>query len=286
VAGEGVRIFQEGEILRADQVNGYLMDQVISRFSDAATRDASFGGSGQPVLTEGRFCYLDDVNEVQYFDGAAWQSAPQFVLADGTVTTAKLADGAVTSVKIADGAITNSQISTSAAISLSKLAPSSAGNVVIYNGSGVAAATPVSGDISISSSGVSAINSGVVVNADISTSADIDLSKLNVTTVTTIDTQTSNYVLVLSDRYKIIETNSGSNNTVSVPTNASVGFPNGTQITIVQYGAGKTQIIASSPGTTSIRATPGQFLRARYSSATLIKRATDEWYLFGDLSSS
>jgi hypothetical protein len=283
VAGEGVRIFQEGEILRADQVNGYLMDQVISRFADAATRDASFGGFGQPVLTEGRFCYLDDVNEVQYFDGAAWQSAPQFVLADGTVTTAKLADGAVTSVKIADGAITNSQISTSAAISLSKLAASSAGNVVIYNGSGVAAATPVSGDISISSSGVSAINSGVVVNADISTSADIDLSKLN---VTTIDTKVSSYVLVLSDRYKVIETNSGSANTVSVPTNASVAFPIGTQITIVQYGAGKTQMVASSPGTTTIRSTPGTFLRARYSSATLIKRATDEWYLFGDLSSS
>lgn len=283
MAGEGVRVFQEGEILRADQVNGYLMDQVIARFADAATRDASFGGSGQPTLTEGRFCYLDDVNEVQYYDGAAWQSAPQFVLGDGTVTTAKLADGAVTSSKIADGAITNTQINTNAAISLSKLAGSTAGNVIIYNSSGVAAAAPISGDIAITSAGVSSINPGVVVNADVSASADIDLSKLN---ATTIDTKTGNYVLVLSDRYKVIETNVGSSNTVSVPTNASVPFPIGTQITIVQYGAGKTQVIASSPGTTTIRSTPGSYLRAIYSSATLIKRATDEWYLFGDLSSS
>ena len=54
MAGSGIRVFASGEILTAAQVNGYLMDQVVTRFADAATRDASFGGVGQPVLTEGR----------------------------------------------------------------------------------------------------------------------------------------------------------------------------------------------------------------------------------------
>lgn len=283
MAGEGVRVFQEGEILRADQVNGYLMDQVIARFADAATRDASFGGIGQPTLTEGRFCYLDDSDEVQYYDGSTWQSAPQFVLGDGTVTTAKLADNAVTTAKIADGAVTNAKIASNAAISLSKLANGTSGQIIIYNSGGVATATSVTGDVTITDTGVTSIASGSIVNADISSAAAIDVAKVANTAVLQ---QTGNYVLALSDRMKIIEMDVGSANTVSVPTHASVAFPIGTQITIIQYGVGKTQIVASSPGTTNIRSTPGAFLRARYSSATLLKRANNEWYLFGDLSSS
>jgi len=80
--------------------------------------------------------------------------------------------------------------------------------------------------------------------------------------------------------------NVGSANTVSVPTDASVNFSIGTMINITQYGSGKTQVVAVTPATTSIRATPGAYLRAQYSSATLIKRAENEWYLIGDLSAS
>lgn len=100
----------------------------------------------------------------------------------------------------------------------------------------------------------------------------------------TIDTKTANYELVLTDKNKIIEMNVAAANTVTVPLNATQAFPNGTQISIVQYGLGKTQIIG--PVGVNIIATPGAYLRARYSSATLVKRATNEWYLFGDLSAS
>ena len=99
-----------------------------------------------------------------------------------------------------------------------------------------------------------------------------------------LDTKIANYELVLADKNKIIEMNVATANTVTVPLNTTQAFPNGTQISIVQYGLGKTQIIG--PVGLTIIATPGAYLRARYSSATLVKRDTNEWYLFGDLSAS
>lgn len=349
MAGSGIRVFASGEILTAAQVNGYLMDQAVTRFADAATRDAAFGGLGQPVLTEGRICYLDDVNLIQFYDGAAWQSSAQFTVGDGTITETKLADNSVTSAKIApgtviaadiaagtitateladgavtsgkildgtivnadintsaaidktkisgtaitagdtgtvtstmilDGTIVNGDINTSAGIALSKLATSTAGNIIVYNASGVPTAVAETGDVTISDTGVTAISSGVIVNADISATAAIEIGKI---ADVTIDTKTANYTLVLTDKNKFIEMNLAGANTVSVPTN-SVAFPVGSQIHITQYGAGKTQIVAVTPGTTTIRSAPGTYLRAQYSSATLIKRATEEWYLVGDLS--
>jgi sporulation protein YlmC with PRC-barrel domain len=186
---------------------------------------------------------------------------------------------------ISSGVIVNADINTSAAIALSKLASGTSAQVVLANSSGVPTYTSVTGDVTISNTGVTAISSGVIVNADVSASAAIELGKL---ADVTIDTKTANYTLALTDKNKIIETNiTGSNNTVSVPTDASVNFPIGSQITITQYGTGRTQVIPVSAGTTFIRCTPtGGYLRAQYSSATLIKRAANEWYLIGDLSAS
>jgi hypothetical protein len=53
------------------------------------------------------------------------------------------------------------------------------GSMLVGNGSGVAAAVTMSGDVSISNTGVAAIGSGVIVNADVSGSAAIAYSKLN-----------------------------------------------------------------------------------------------------------
>ena len=100
----------------------------------------------------------------------------------------------------------------------------------------------------------------------------------------TIVNKTAGYTLALADQGKIVEMNVGSNVQLTVPPNSSVAFPVGTQITVMQYGAGKVQV-AQGSGVT-VRGTPGLYLRAQFSSATLIKRATDEWYLIGDLSAS
>ena len=99
-----------------------------------------------------------------------------------------------------------------------------------------------------------------------------------------ISSKSNNYTLALADKRTVIEMNIGSANTLTVPPNSSVAFPVGAEITVYQYGGGKTQILAGSGVT--IRSTPGNYLRAQYSVATLIKRATDEWILFGDLSAT
>jgi hypothetical protein len=89
------------------------------------------------------------------------------------------------------------------------------------------------------------------------------------------------YTLVLGDAGKIVEINNASAITLTVPTNASVAYPVGTQITILQTGAG--QITVADPSGGTLNATPGKKLRAQWSSATLLKRATDTWVLIGDL---
>ena len=92
------------------------------------------------------------------------------------------------------------------------------------------------------------------------------------------NTQTTGYTLVLADAGKLVTMGSASAQVLTVPTNASVAFPIGTQIMVTQYGAGKVQFSSSA----TIRSTPGNFLRAQYSSATLTKIATDEWLIVGD----
>ena len=70
--------------------------------------------------------------------------------------------------------------------------------------------------------------------------------------------------------------------TLTIPTNASVAFPNGTQIVILQTGTSQVTLAGASGVT--VNGTPGLKLRAQWSSATLIKRADNVWVALGDLS--
>jgi hypothetical protein len=95
-----------------------------------------------------------------------------------------------------------------------------------------------------------------------------------------INAQTASYTLVLTDVGKVVEVTSASATNVTVPQNSSVGFPVGTVIEVCQMGAGQVTIVAGT-GTT-LRAANGLKLRAQYSSASLRKRATNEWLVSGD----
>jgi len=102
----------------------------------------------------------------------------------GTVVTTG-DTGTVTSTMIADGAIVNADVNASAAIDYSKLANITAGRVLLGNASNVPTATALTGDVTISSSGVTAISAGVIDNADISATAAIVDTKLG--TISTAD---------------------------------------------------------------------------------------------------
>ena len=95
------------------------------------------------------------------------------------------------------------------------------------------------------------------------------------------NSQSSNYTLQLSDKDKMVEINSSSATSITIPTNASVAFPVGSTITIMQAGTG--QITISGATGVSVNYTPSNITRTQYSSATIIKRAENTWYLMGDL---
>lgn len=97
-----------------------------------------------------------------------------------------------------------------------------------------------------------------------------------------LNTQTASYTLVLSDANKVVEINSASATTLTIPPNSSVAFPIGTMIEVSRMGAGTLTITAGSGVT--IR-TPGGLLAVspQYGSVGLRKRATDEWVLAGAL---
>lgn len=108
-------------------------------------------------------------------------------------------------------------------------------------------------------------------------------SLTNKTLVNAIQTIATNakitsYTLVLSDQSKLIEMSNGG--TVTIPADASVNFPVGTYIVVLQTGSSQVTI-AGSGFTPS--ATPGLKLRAQWSMATLIKRGTNSWVVAGDL---
>lgn len=106
-------------------------------------------------------------------------------------------------------------------------------------------------------------------------------NELDVISITTFNQQSVSYGLVLTDRDKIVEINSASATTVTVPLNSSVAFPVGSSINILQTGAG--QVTIAGAGGVTINATPGLKLRTQWSFATLIKRATNTWVLMGDI---
>jgi hypothetical protein len=101
------------------------------------------------------------------------------------------------------------------------------------------------------------------------------------------DAETASYTAVLANNGQVVTMDNASANTFSIPTNASVAFPIGTQINVLQIGAGQTTIQAVTSGTTAILSTGATAaapkIRARYAMATCIKSGTDTWYVVGDI---
>lgn len=96
---------------------------------------------------------------------------------------------------------------------------------------------------------------------------------------------TSDYTAVSADQYQVLEImNKATAIAFNIPTNASVAFPIGTCITVLNVGAGTCTIKAVTPATTTVLsagATAAQPTLGQYKSAACIKTATDTWYVVG-----
>ena len=98
---------------------------------------------------------------------------------------------------------------------------------------------------------------------------------------------TADYTAVLDDAYQVlVPMNKATAVAFKIPTNASVAFPVGTAITVLNKGAGLCTISAVTPGTTTILsagATAASPTLAQYKTAVCIKTATDAWYVVGSI---
>jgi len=100
--------------------------------------------------------------------------------------------------------------------------------------------------------------------------------------------KTASYTTVLGDNGYLLSMNNASATTFSIPTNASVAYAVGAQISFAWItGAGQPTIQAVTSGTTTILSTGATStapkLRVVNSVATAVKIATDIWLVTGDL---
>jgi hypothetical protein len=106
------------------------------------------------------------------------------------------------------------------------------------------------------------------------------LTSFTVGTANTVD-----YTAVLNDQYQVLELmNKGTAIAFKIPTDASVAFPVGTAITVLNIGAGTCTISAVTPGTTTVLsagAVAASPTLAQYKSAVCIKTAANTWYIVG-----
>ena len=151
---------------------------------------------------------------------------------------------------------------------------------------GVTAGTGISGG---GTSGTVTVSIDTSVTADLTTAQTLTNKTLTDPKINlAFDAETASYTAVLANNGQVVTMDNASANNFSIPTNASVAFPIGTQINVLQIGAGQTTIQAVTSGTTTINSTGATAaapkLRARYSAATCLKAGTDLWYVFGDIS--
>jgi hypothetical protein len=106
-------------------------------------------------------------------------------------------------------------------------------------------------------------------------------------TFTVNTAQTADYTAVLADQYQTLTPmNKATAIAFKIPTNASVAYPVGTALTVLNVGAGTCTISAVTSGTTTVLsagATAASPTLAQYKTAVCIKTATDAWYVVGGI---
>ena len=71
-AQTSVPAFTAGQVLTAAEMTE--VNTGIPVFATTVTRDAAFGGTGEKVLAEGQFAFIESNNATQFYDGSAWQA--------------------------------------------------------------------------------------------------------------------------------------------------------------------------------------------------------------------
>ena len=101
------------------------------------------------------------------------------------------------------------------------------------------------------------------------------------------NTQTADYTIVLTDAWnKAVVMNKATAIALKIPTDASVAFPTGTVINVVNIGAGVCTISAVTSGTTTITSagtTAAAPTVSQYKACSAIKLAANSWVIIGSV---
>ena len=154
--------------------------------------------------------------------------------------------------------------------------------VLVGSGTGAITALAVGtdGQVLVGSSAADPVFATITDGPGIGTT--LGAGALTISNETTINNQTgTTYTLVLTDQFKYITFSNAAAITCTIPTNAAVALPIGTQIGFQQLGAG--QVTFSGAGTTLQSADTALTTVKQYSVGYMIKTATDTWSFGGDL---
>lgn len=132
----------------------YVAGNVIEPNENTANEDAIFSylQAGVDTIRDGAIVEADLANA----------SISTSKLQTGSVTTTTILDETILTGDILDGTIANADISASAAISFSKLASLTSTNILVGSAGNVATSVTMSGDITISNTGVTAVGANTV----------------------------------------------------------------------------------------------------------------------------
>ena len=315
MAGLGIKLFQDGAQLSAAEINGYLMDQVVCVFEDESDRDLSFGENNEPILSEGRVCYLKNTKKIQFFDSSGWIDSDQFSVSlneqvsPGILQLDRLVDGTSGQIIVCDSTGTPTYVTLSGDATISDT------GVLTIGGNTVTLGTDTTGNYVaslVAGTGVTLTNNSgesatptVAIGQDVATSASPTFVNMTLTGSASVagNTSVSGSISVAGNvvSHAVPETASSLTNAVDGKilkvsgTSSSItltttggSWTNGTQFTVINTNAGALTVAAGS-GTTFLAAPlagSNVKLRAQYSTATFVYESGAGWYVIGDLTSS